>query len=118
VTDCGRRFKPLSVDSRNPAKPFAPIDAPPEHGTLMGPMRYVRGSELWALFFDARRSRWNACLLGRIERVDATRGALVGGKWYGASTWPAFGSQGEAETWANANQPGMPTAPEAFGNAR
>ena len=41
-------------------------------------MRFHRGSELWALFFDAQNSRWLPRLMGRVERVDA-RGGLVRG---------------------------------------
>jgi hypothetical protein len=81
-------------------------------------MKFQRGAELWALFFEARHSRWRPSLLGRVERVDGVRGALVAGKWYSASLWPAFSSQDEAEAWARANPLNLPTAPSEFGNVR
>ena len=81
-------------------------------------MRYVRGTELWARFFDADRRAYRPGLLGVIERVDPKRGALCCGKWVLPGTWPLFGSEAEARRFCDEHPFEAPEAPSHFGNAQ
>lgn len=76
------------------------------------------GAEVWGLLHFG--GGWIPALLGQVKRATKTGYDVQGkqGRLLGYSECPLFVSRESAVTWADANPPGVPTGPEAFGNVR